>query len=269
MIQWLSHKLGLKACPECDILVDYAMDGLPEGQQDKVRSHLSACPRCREQVRDYWQVREGLGLCSQQHEAPQDLCSKVLARLNEVPRETPFETARPEALSRPAPLSGWPRFWMFTGPAFAALSLVMSLVALAALAQQKPQPAAPQENALATISNAVINDPHAAHVVLTAAGPSQQANGMLVLCPGMDHAYLSFEHLSPCPLGNDYVLWAKAQDASPRRLARFSVEKEGANVYLLQLDQAFQASGPMQFMVTQQSGGAPAGPAWLKGSVNL
>ncbi|HTB21088.1 MAG TPA: anti-sigma factor [bacterium] len=249
--------------------MDYAMDGLPEGQQDKVRTHLSACPRCREQVRDYWQVREGLGLCSQQHEAPDDLCAKVLARLNEAPRVPAGAAAAPGPLFQPAPLRGWPRFWMFTGPAFAALSLVMTLVALSALSQQKAQPAAAQENELASISNAVINDPRAARVVLAAAGPSQQANGLLVLCPGMDHAYFHCDHLSPCPLGRDYVLWMKSQDSRPRRLARFAVEQGGAGVYLLQFDSAFQASGPVEFMVTQQGGGAPSGPTWLKGSVSL
>jgi hypothetical protein len=242
------------------------MDGLPEGQQGKVREHLSRCPRCREQVRDYWQVREGLGLCARETEAPEDLCAKVLARLGESPQER--QTAPP---AQPAKLEGWPRFWMLLGPSFAALSLVMTAVALAALMDRRPAAvvAPAPGNELASVANAIMDDPRAAHVVLAAAGPSAEASGLLVLCPGMDHAYFHCNHLSRCPLGRDYVLWMQPQGGAPLRLARFTVEKDGSSVHLLQFGSAFQARGPVQFMVTQQSDAAPPGQAWLKGSVSL
>ena len=57
MIHWLAHKLGLKSCPACETLVDYAMDGLESPQQEKVRQHLSDCPSCMEQVRDFMEQR--------------------------------------------------------------------------------------------------------------------------------------------------------------------------------------------------------------------
>lgn len=269
MIQWLAHKLGLKSCPECDTLVDYAMDGLAESQHGKVREHLSQCPRCREQVRDYWQVREGLGLCAREQDAPEDLCAKVLARLGESPQER--HSAPPASPAAPARLEGWPRFWMMLGPSFAALSLVMTAVALAALMDRRPVAlvAPAPGNELAAIADAIMDDPRAAHVVLAAAGPSAAASGLLVLCPGMDHAYFHCEHLSRCPLGNDYVLWMQPQGGAPLRLARFTVEREGSSVHLLQFDSAFQAHGPVQFMVTQQGGADPPGRTWLKGSVSL
>src|SRR5690242_17643725 len=83
MIRWLMHKLGHKSCPQCETLVDYALDGLTPAEQEQVREHLNRCPSCREQVRDFWQVREGLGLCAPECEEPSDFNAKVLARLKE------------------------------------------------------------------------------------------------------------------------------------------------------------------------------------------
>jgi len=140
-------------------------------------------------------------------------------------------------------------------------------VALGALLSTKPAPGA--DNELAAIANAILSDPHAARVSLAAAGPSQQASGLLVLCPGMDHAYFHCDHLSRCPLDRNYVLWMKPQGGSLQRLARFAVEQDGSSVHLLQFDGAFRASGPVDFTVTQESGAQSTGQAWLKGSVRL
>jgi hypothetical protein len=274
MIDWLTHKLGLSSCPECETLVEYAMDGLPEGQQDAVRQHLEDCPPCREQVRDYWQVREGLALCAKQQDAPPDLCSKVLAKLNhEGDGKAPAGAAVPPTAVPPVPrrthLGGWPRFWMLLGPVFAVLSLVMTAVAVGALFGTKPATASAADNELTSIANALMSDPQAARVELAAAGPSAQASGLLVVCPGMDHAYFHCDHLSRCPLGSNYVLWMKPQRGEPRRLARFAVEKDGSSVHLLLFSSAFKASGPVEFTVTQESGGESSGQAWLKGSVRL
>jgi hypothetical protein len=60
----------------------------------------------------------------------------------------------------------------------------------------------------------------------------------------------------------------KPSGGEPRRLARFAVEKDGSSVHLLQLDGGFNASGPVDFMVTQDGGGGPD-TTWLKGSVRL
>lgn len=268
MIHWLAHKLGLKTCPQCETLVEYAMEGLPEGQQEKVRRHLSDCPPCREQVRDFWQVREGLGLCSQQRDAPADLPRKVLARLREKDCEQVAGGAATDAPAlRRSHLGGWPRFWMVLGPVFALFSVVMTVVAASALIGNRPAPA--PDNELASIANAIMSDPHAAHVALTAAGPSSRASGILVLCPGMDHAYFHCDHLSRSPLGRNYVLWMKPGSGPVRRLARFAVERDGSSVHLLQFDSAFKASGPVDFMVTQEGGSDASGETWLKGSVSL
>jgi hypothetical protein len=157
---------------------------------------------------------------------------------------------------------------MTLGPVFAALSVVMTAVALVALLSLRAAPP-PAGNELAAIANAIMADPNSARVALTAAGPSAQASGLLVLCPGMDHAYFHCDHLSRCPLGRDYVLWMKPKEGSIQRLARFSVEKDGSSVHLLQFDSAFKASGAVDFVVTQDGGGLKQGEPWLKGSVNL
>ncbi|MGH7441514.1 MAG: hypothetical protein ACREKE_02445, partial [bacterium] len=180
----LAHLLGLKDCPECETLVEYAMDGLAVGQQGKVRKHLSDCPRCREQVRDYWQVTEGLGLCADERDVPEGLCDKVLARLREVP---PPQGSGPSS-ANVSRLSGWPRFWSLYGPAFAALSLAMTLVAMAALARKPALIAAPAGNELSRMARAVVNDPRAVRVplvsVASAVPGGSAAGGLLVLCPG-------------------------------------------------------------------------------------
>src|SRR5260370_202793 len=116
MLHWLAHHLGLNRCPQCETLVDYALEGLPEGQQDSVRKHLDDCPPCREQVRDFCQVKEGLGLCAKQQEVPEGFHAKVLARLRE-DDDAPFRPV--EIRVQPFKLNGWPRFWVTVGPLFA------------------------------------------------------------------------------------------------------------------------------------------------------
>jgi hypothetical protein len=158
---------------------------------------------------------------------------------------------------------------MVLGPAFAVLSLAMTMVALAALMERKPVPA--PGNELATVADAIMDNAHSAHVAM-AAGPGAAAGaaGLLVVCPGMDQAYFHGDHLAPCPLGYDYELWITPQSGPSRRLARFSVEEEGSGVHLLQFAGPFEAGGPVAFTVTlQKSGSEAAGRTWLKGSVSL
>jgi hypothetical protein len=261
MLHWLAHRLGLNRCPQCETLVDYALDGLPNSQQESVRKHLDGCPPCREQVRDFLQVREGLGLCAKQQDIPEGFHSKVLARLHE--EDEPFKPV--EIRVQPFKLGGWPRFWVVLGPLFAVMSLVMTVVAAGALMGRVRA----LDNPLASLSNAVLSDPKAARVALVSAGgPGSAASGDLVLCLGMDHAVLRCRNLEPCADGQDYGLWMQAPGQPARRLARFMVDSRVGCSQLLQLDKAFQAQGPVDFMVKRESpkGGSDT---WLKGSVQL
>jgi len=265
MLHWLAHRLGLNRCPQCETLVDYALDGLPEGQQESVRKHLDDCPPCREQVRDFWQVREGLGLCAKQQEVPDGFHAKVLARLHEEDG-APFRPV--EIKVQPFKLGGWPRFWVTLGPLFALMSLVMTVVAAGALFSSV-KGGVPGDS-LAGLSNAVLNDPKAAKVnlvsVVGSAGAA--ASGDLVICPGMDHAVLRCRHLALSADGQNYGLWMQEAGQPARRLARFVVDADTACPQLLQLDKAFQAKGPVDFMVKRESAKG-GGEAWLKGSVQL
>lgn len=269
MIHWLAHKLGLKRCPQCQTLVDYALDGLAPRQQDSVRQHLVECPSCMEQVRDFWQVREGLGLCAAQTEAPEGFNAKVLARLREhddaaaaPPRSGAGQPASPKHLS------GWPRFWMTLGPVFAGLSLLMTFVALGAVLRSGPG-AAKADDEWTALSREIMQDPHAARVALSAADAQKQSSGKLVLCPGKAMAFLSAQHLSKCPQGRNYALWMKLPgQAQPVRLGRFAVEKDGSSMHVLDLDGPWRSKGHVEFMVTQDSG-PQVGETWLQGSVDL
>lgn len=269
MIHWLAHKLGLKSCPACDTLVDYAMDGLDTPQQKKVRQHLSECPSCMEQVRDFWQVKEGLGMCAPENEVPADFNAKVLGRIQRADPACVRETVTDETARRH--LGGWPRFWMTLGPVFAALSLTMTFVAMGAMLAHRSKPSAQgapaQANELAAIGNALMNDPLAAHVELVSAEGGKDSSGSLVVCPGRREAYFKAKNLSRCPQGKNYALWMKRGDKS-ERLARFSVEADGSSVHLLNLGQSWDGSKPAQFMVTQESGSG-AGQTWMQGSLRL
>jgi hypothetical protein len=260
MFHWLAHKLGLNRCPQCETLVDYALDGLPPEQQDGVRKHLDDCPPCREQVRDYLQVGEGLGMCAQQVEAPPELCNKVLARLKQDAPPPP-----PSARELRGGPRGWARFWLLAGPVFALMSVLMTLVATGALLSRKP--AADPANPLAALSSAVLDDPKASRVILSAAGSDAAAD--LVLCKGMDHAVIQCRHLPPSAPGQSYALWVQLGGAAPQRLARFVVDGPGPCCHLLNLGAAFQGQGPAQFMVKPEGVAAAGAPALLKGSVDL
>lgn len=260
MIRWIADKLGLHSCPQCETLVDYAMDGLEPGQQGTVRKHLSECPPCMEQVRDFLQVKEGLGMSTPQEECPKDFNAKVLARLKQ-------EAPRPQVLVQTRAVDGWPLFWMRLGPVFAGTSLLMTFVALAAVFHGGGSAAPSAELSQAT--EALMKDPQSLHVALAGA----QGTGELVLCPGRRAVYFQAEHLSACRRGSNYVLWMQPQgQAQPLRMAGFMVESDGRHLQLLELPQSLQGKGPVKFMVTQEDALATQKDAkseWMSGSVSL
>lgn len=261
MIHWIAEKLGLHKCPQCETLVDYAMDGLEPGQVGKVRKHLSECPPCMEQVRDFLQVKEGLGMAVPMEDCPKDFNAKVLARLQAE------ESGAPSVKSAPVALDGWPMFWMRLGPVFAVTSLLMTFVALAAVWHGGASSSTSSELAQAT--EALLKDPNALHVALV----GSQASGELVLCRGKRNIYLQADKLSACKRGRNYVLWMQPQDQpQAQRVAGFMVEADGKHFQLLQLPQGLEAKGPVKFMVTQEDTLAKDGASkseWLAGTVSL
>ena len=70
-------------CPCVENLFDFALDGLDDASKAKVREHLSDCPRCRDQVKDYAWVSEGIALCAPQVDPPSDLCDKVKSLIHD------------------------------------------------------------------------------------------------------------------------------------------------------------------------------------------
>lgn len=277
MIRWLMHKLGRHSCPQCETLVDYALDGLTPAEQEQVREHLNRCPSCREQVRDFWQVREGLGLCAPECEEPADFNAKVLARLKEQDGVAEMQAAITKhaaegGAGEAKPLGGWPRFWVTMGPVFAMMSVIMTAIAAGAIitlmARRSSAPAAAPQDELSALSRDLMNDPHAARVRLAGDAKKPGSEGEVVLCPGRAQAFLKAVHLSKCPLGRNYALWMKDASGKPLRLARFSVESDGSSMHLLDLAQPWQGGQGVDLLVTQDSG-PQAGETWLKGSTKL
>jgi hypothetical protein len=258
MIHWLAHKLGLRTCPECETLVEYALEGLDPRQWEKVRRHLAECPPCLEQVRDFWQVREGLGLCAPECEPPEDFSARVLARLHESDvSRMPLDKPRQR-------LDGWPRFWMTLGPVFALMSVIMTGVAALAIVGRGG--ATKADNELARLGQELMDDPHAVRVTLFPAAGRGASRGELLLCPGKSVAFLRAERLSKCPQGNNYAIWEQRSGAQPRRLARFSVEADGSSRHLLNLDGPWTGGTKLSFSLTQDSGSQP-GELWLSGGL--
>ncbi len=260
--------LGLHRCPACDTLVEFALDGLPERQRCRVRRHLAECPPCREQVRDYLMVGEGLGLCAEQHEVPGDLCSKVLKRLAERPDEDGGRE-RDDVVRAAGPRVGaWGRFWGLAGPAFAILSLGLAW-ALWAPPKAPVGAAAPSaDNPVAALARGIVGDPAALRVAMLP-GPAPARGGMLTLSPGKAGAYLSSDGLAPCPDGWEYVLWMRAATGPATRLARFARESGGPAELLLPLAAAFAPGGPVDFTLRLEpaAGGPAGGQVWMRGSV--
>jgi hypothetical protein len=263
MIHWLMEKMGLQHCPECATLVDFAMDGLEDGQRSKVRQHLTECPPCMEQVRDFLQVNEGLGLNTPQAECPEGFEQRVLQRLKQEGQAAPSR-------AQPPTFGAWAMFWLRLGPVFAVLSLVMTFVAFAALWHSGASAGPSSELSQAT--EALMKDPGAMHVALAGSLGNVISKGELVLCRGKKLIYFNADNLGACRKGANYVLWMQTQDsAQTRRLAAFVAEADGKHFELLQLPQALDAKGSVKFMVTQDDmGSKPAhSAAWLAGTATL
>jgi hypothetical protein len=266
MIRWLAYKLGItKACPECETLVDFALEGLETKDSERVRKHLSGCPPCLEQVRDFLQVNEGLGLTAPETEPPMGFEARILKRCRE---EGPVPI-----ISLQRNLEGWPLFWMRLGPVFAGLSVLMTMVTLAVL-MGKSGGQQPSHEWLQA-SQALLNDPHATKVSLVGLDPSRESSGELVVCRGRRFAALKASHMSRCAMGRNYVLWMKPEGgkAGAQRLSRFTVEADGSSLQWLELPQPLQGEGPVTFTVTQEVWGPEKGPLdtkpWLAGSTRL
>jgi hypothetical protein len=216
-----------------------------------------------EQVRDFLQVNEGLGLAAPQTDCPEGFEQRVLQRLKQE-----GQAPLPRRMA-PMPLGGWMMFWLRLGPVFAGLSVVMTFVALAAIWHSGAS--AGSSNELAQATDALLKDPGALHVALASMG-AVPGTGELVLCPGKKNVYFSAEHLKPCRKGASYVLWMQPQgSAQTQRVAGFMVEADGKHFQLLQLPQAIEAKGAVKFIVTQDDmGPKPAhSDPWLAGTATL
>jgi hypothetical protein len=261
---WIGKIFGRAiGCPGHEELFDFALDGVESSQQDRVRRHLADCPPCREQVKDYAWVSEGIALNAPQVEPPPGLCDKVKARIRE---EALSPQAPAPARALRDPLAGWPRFWMRLGPVFALSSLMMTILAFVAV-MNRPAPANPDLQATAEI----LGSPSMKLVSLNGAGEAKAGRGSLFLAPGMDRMLVKVEGLKPCAAGADYALWASPRGGKPVRLGSFKAV-EGRCAYVLSLPRPFELGpGPLDFEVTHEDGGAAPekGPAHLRGRYNL
>lgn len=72
---------ALRGCLEDEELMEYSLDGLEGKARAKAEEHLKHCQRCREQVREFKGLGEGLALLAPQVEPPCDLADNVLKKV--------------------------------------------------------------------------------------------------------------------------------------------------------------------------------------------
>ena len=243
------------SCPGEEDLFEFALDGLDSPEQSKVRDHLSACMSCREQVKDFAWVSEGIALTAPQLDPPSDLCSKVKARIRE-------DAAQPTIHFRDRPLSGWPLFWVRLGPVFAFMSVVMALSALVAFCMHsgsaQTAPALSEADALV----------HSASAKQLSLAGENGAKATLIYDEGRDTLLLNVVNLKPCPLAAAYTVWVNAA-GKLTRLAGFQSESPKPAVYTLHLASPLAlASKPAEFQVTEDFAGK-RGAVQLHGNSSL
>lgn len=242
MLQKVKELLGLaKHCPECETLIDYAMDGLEAGQAERVKAHLLACPPCMEQMRDYMMVGEGLALGAPPAETPEGLCGRVKARIHAELDKVP---------PPPGPSlrqGGWPAFWMRLGPVFAVLSVGMTMLAASAMLLRG---GGAKEPIVAGVE-ALLADPGTHRVELASVDGKRPCKGLLMLAKGSDLLLLKASRLHPCPWGRSYVVWME-RGAKRERLAAFQVEDERSVEQLLRMPRPLDVSGPVTVKVSME-----------------
>lgn len=72
-------KKWFPGCPCREELCEYALVGLPEEERSRAEAHLRNCPRCREQVKEYALLSEGLALSTRQF-APREGFAEAIFR---------------------------------------------------------------------------------------------------------------------------------------------------------------------------------------------
>jgi hypothetical protein len=260
---WIGKLFGRAVgCPCHEDLFDFALDGLDNKDQAGVRRHLADCPHCRDQVKDYAWVSEGIALSAPQVDPPAGICDKVKERIRAESSGAPVLT-----LGRD-PLAGWPRFWMRLGPVFALGSLVMTALAFFAVFSRPQPPAALQGTADFLSSSAT------KQVALAGQGEAKDSSGRLYFAPGSDELLVNVQHLEPCSRGRVYTLWSCPQGQKPSRLAGFQTEDGRSSLYVLHLAKPLALDAKAtDFQVTlEDSGKDPQlqkGPLRLLGRYNL
>jgi hypothetical protein len=257
-------------CPPSEDLFEFTLDGMPAAQQEKVRKHLSRCFACREQVKDFAWVSEGIALSAPQVDPPSNLCDKVKARIQDDPEGGHPSPTAPNVVQQSVaepqdPLAGWPRFWMRMGPVFALASLLMTMVAMVALIAKSPAPSSPEQTLLASQHQ---------ELELEGQGAGAGASARIAFREGEGVVWMKVAQLRPCPKGRLYTLWARDASGKFCRVAGFHTESSGDSSYFLKLDKPLSlGKGDLTFEVTAE---APApvpasaqGEVYLRGRVKL
>ncbi|QUQ62838.1 anti-sigma factor domain-containing protein [Kutzneria sp. CA-103260] len=237
-------------CPQLENAVGWALYALEPAAERIVRTHLPACPECRQTVREIEQVGARLGESVDQHEPPPELRARLLAAIDQASPLTAspvvsIDTARRKRERRSRGLLA----------AAAAVVIVLGGVTTVLGVQVSRLTSQQQAQAAGeSMVQSIVGSPSAARAVLTNAAGKPAA--MLVTGPAGAVVFpLGLAANSP---NQRYVAWGLGS-SGPTALAAFDVPVGSAGPIVV--DWPASADGLTRFAISLEPGRvAPAKP---------
>ena len=253
------------ACPEKDDLYEYALTGIEESQRQHVLDHLNNCPPCREQIKEFAAVNEGLALAAPEVDCPETMAGGVMDRIR-------AEAGSPQMSPEPFKLTNWAMFWMRLGPVFAVLSIVMTLMTVLAFQSLGTGGRTTATELSMDPIAELMASPGVQTVALNATGIGKSCSGSITCAKGNRKMMISVDKLKKCPLGRVYAVWCKSSDGTLQKIGTFQPHDKSAQSFVFDLQREFDPSAGMNVEVTLESdpeGIKPAGEVHLAGIIKL
>ncbi len=266
-----------------------AMQSLPEGEAERVRSHLLHCGACRAEAEGLLADLAMLGMCAEQEPVPESARLRFLAS---IAADAAAGTAEPVAakptadagsgrsslsgvVQTPAASNrrGWLLWtsWTATAAALAlAVSLEMKIGNLTGELQEQYQVVAhsAQENAYAQRVLRVLQAPSAQRVMLTAAKTAAEPTGHAVYVPDRGELIFEASDLRPLPDDKTYELWLIPEGGkAPIPAGLFRPDSAGsASVMLPPLPAGVRAKAFGVTVEKREGSASPTAPILLSGA---
>ncbi|MDN5860464.1 MAG: anti-sigma factor [Pseudonocardia sp.] len=219
-----------ESCPVVEQAVGWALHALEPDEEISVAAHIPGCTICQAAVHDTEEVVAGLGLASDQVQAPPALRASLMAAVAETPQVPmhPTHDHQAPAPEPPPPADPSrrvdprrPASWMSRRVLVLAAMALVAAVAVGGLAVRTAQlDRARVENsqAMSDVLNELIPS-GTRHAVLTT--PDGATVGAVVLVDGQRQVLTVGMPVNPAD--HTYVLWGVAGQSAPVALGTFEV----------------------------------------------